>query len=169
MLAKVSIHASVWEATPVNTNLAASGQFQSTPPYGRRQNFKGEVAVRSMFQSTPPYGRRHATIHRLWRLHGFNPRLRMGGDADKDTTIGWREVSIHASVWEATYNAAINHPPMSVSIHASVWEATGPNFRIWIGVMFQSTPPYGRRRALRQRRKVALVVSIHASVWEATS
>ena len=55
----ISIHASVWEATNVScNNRRGRVQFQSTPPYGRRQRREEEKAKHQAFQSTPPYGRR---------------------------------------------------------------------------------------------------------------
>ncbi len=120
--------------------------FQSTPPRGRRQLFVVKVAEVDMFQSTPPRGRRHdrrirmdrrrqVSIHASAReatrqprdprpvARGFNPRLRAGGDDIAAPRSRGRDVSIHASAREATpgVRAAFNH------------------------LMFQSTPPRGRR------------------------
>ena len=55
----------------------------------------------------------------------FNPRLREGGDIDCDVQIySLYDISIHASVKEATFQSKPLHESVSISIHASVKEAT---------------------------------------------
>ena len=101
-----------------------------------------------MFQSTPPHGRRH----QLQKIHQQNIN-----------------VSIHASAREATMDMGKEKLLLLVSIHASAREATGSklasmprtqgfNPRLRTGgdldqrrlidqtILFQSTPPHGRRR-----------------------
>gem|GEM_PF-245309 len=143
--------------------------FQSTPPCGRRQSIVGEGRVPAWFQSTPPCGRRPGGRVQSLEDLGFQStppcgrRRRSPGKRERP-----REVSIHASVREAT--SAIDPTPSSpsfnprlraggdlgtggpcapgeVSIHASVREATLA--QILSGLVFG--------------------VSIHASVREATT
>ena len=57
------------------------------------------------------------------RAEGFNPRLRMGGDIWRYYESQTMGVSIHASAWEATLGGVITH----------------------LAMVFQSTPPHGRR------------------------
>ena len=59
-------------------------------------------------------------------LNGFNPRLRVGGDLASLALIPRYRVSIHASAWEATgVSLSLATVHNKVSIHASAWEATG--------------------------------------------
>ena len=101
---QVSIHASAREATLVTGGHTMSrisfnprlrtggdingvglqvlqGQFQSTPPHGRRPPSAMASETKSLFQSTPPHGRRRGTgwLPGVY-IPGFNPRLRTGGD-----------------------------------------------------------------------------------------
>ncbi len=122
-------------------------KFQSTPPRGRRRGGGMTAEGEIMFQSTPPRGRRHER---------------------RQIAEGQRDVSIHASAWEATPCPACGASVRLVSIHASAWEATPwkcrqprpwPCFnpRLRVGGdrptrcgsghfrRFQSTPPRGRR------------------------
>ena len=58
-------------------------------------------------------------------INNFNPRLRMGGDICMCPGLVLDEnISIHASVWEATYGYGKGEEIVGISIHASVWEAT---------------------------------------------
>ena len=122
------------------------------------------------FQSTPPRGRR------LWRLmdsigilnfnprlreggdrfplndsHGvenFNPRLREGGDGIWDIIDKYAAISIHASAREATKMIGAYLRSSDISIHASAREATTGQTTLQTILLFQSTPPRGRRRGL---------------------
>ena len=99
----------------------------------------------------------------------FNPRLRTGGDLpldymDEEDII----VSIHASAREATDCRC----PICAEV---VFQSTPPHGRRLLVVCylvlsgeFQSTPPHGRRRADASRRLCDWTVSIHASAREAT-
>jgi len=121
----------------------------------------------------------------------FNPRLRAGGDAAKELRRAHLQVSIHASVREATRRVWTRLPQTScfnprlraggdedanerdagqrVSIHASVREATTMIVNAaTLAALFQSTPPCGRRRGPRGGILQRGHVSIHASVREAT-
>ncbi len=143
----VSIHASAWEATFVLRVGFKGMPFQSTPPRGRRHPLRKRQTPDNKFQSTPPRGRRLLRQGCRITEAGFNPRLRVGGDA---CLSGSRnrpgEVSIHASAWEATEQASKELEAVQVSIHASAWEAT----------QCSSSGVYRHD------------VSIHASAWEAT-
>ena len=148
-----------------------SGGFQSTPPHGRRHSYRVFAARKArfnprlrtggdslpassggamiLFQSTPPHGRRppgKLRPHRDQRC--FNPRLRTGGDNAVGAQASRCRVSIHASAREATRHgrrkagaeSGFNPRLRTGGDPASVDEAA-------IAIMFQSTPPHGRRPA----------------------
>ena len=100
-----------------------------------------------LFQSTPPRGRRHSIITSIFPVRYFNPRLREGGDN-----------AVSASICAAC----------CISIHASAREATELCTLSDNSKKFQSTPPRGRRQALRNVILFHIVISIHASAREAT-
>ena len=119
------------------------------------------------FQSTPPHGRRRGGASRRRSQHGFNPRLRTGGDRDPSSWMAESLVSIHASAREATCHEAPEGGEFDVSIHASAREATARNL---------SPPPH--RVCFNPRLRTggdvevpaavaASTVSIHASAREA--
>ena len=120
--------------------------FQSTPPWRRRQLCPSGNVISSSFQSTPPWRRRLDVTHLTTEISDFNPRLREGGDnSDKGKKVN-KDISIHASVKEATEMDRISSTYRQISIHASVKEATcSPSFSFF--------PKF---------------ISIHASVKEAT-
>ena len=99
----ISIHASAREATESGNRADHKGEFQSTPPRGRRRARSVHFTPLQSFQSTPPRGRR-------LRL---KPRL-----ID-------RPISIHASAREATNTGSLHDKRLVISIHASAREATG--------------------------------------------
>ena len=76
----------------------------------------------------------------------FNPRICKRCDNDNDLSYDWFQVSIHASVKDATLTDLDMIPTLYVSIHASVKDATGWDAPI----------------------KQEVKVSIHASVKDAT-
>ena len=100
----VSIHASAWEATSD----------------GRRMVQTKLVSIHaSAWEATC---RKQTPSAWKW---SFNPRLRVGGDADQSTRLTIElNVSIHASAWEATLKMEVHVFLATVSIHASAWEAT---------------------------------------------
>ena len=107
----------------MNSVLPAGVVFRSTPPCGRRPSGKVGCSIRLMFRSTPPCGRRRPS-----RAGGSRP-----------------EVSIHASVWEAT-PAGWRKPPGSFDPRLRVGGdsrglADAPPIN-----GFRSTPPCGRRQ-----------------------
>ena len=122
--------------------------FQSTPPRGRRRLALTLPPISNGFQSTPPRGRRRLDPPCPVRYRTcFNPRLRVGGDTNARTIVVGLEVSIHASAWEATFLR---------------------NFFVRL-ILFQSTPPRGRRLYHAEKTYYVTGVSIHASAWEATT
>ena len=166
----VSIHASAWEAnhqrqslhghqTSFNPRLRVGGDrreieqmqgnstFQSTPPRGRRRMPVAQIINTRRFQSTPPRGRRPPLIP-----PPGHPRQVSIHASAWEASSHWRSdsrifpVSIHASAWEATTSSTHAPRTCGVSIHASAWEATGTaeDFGDFVD-MFQSTPPRGRR------------------------
>ena len=147
---------------------------------------------RSRFRSTPPRGRRRAFGFTAKIQHGFDPRLRAGGDdAAAETRRRQQLVSIHASAREATAtprasssNASRFDPRLRAGGDAAVdhlgcrGRGFDPRLRaggdaasdvaasVWW--MFRSTPPRGRRPAPVPGYALAASVSIHASAREAT-
>ena len=168
----VSIHASTWEATSAVSLRALTPPFQSTPPRGRRPSSSASVIVDTLFQSTPPRGRRHQPRLQGDRTRGFNPRLHVGGDVPLETGTapsacfnprlhvggdqlrnshqGTCHVSIHASTWEATVQSRqpTSHGSFNPRLHVGGDEygIVPQRLNLW----FQSTPPRGRRRSVRQ-------------------
>ena len=142
---QVSIHASAWEATHRRMREILLQEFQSTPPRGRRPSLSSTSSTHLRFQSTPPRGRRLPPLLVDTGIAGFNPRLRVGGDLFVLQRRWPHAVSIHASAWEATSRVFNAKWRIDVSIHASAWEATLAMAFSSTGVMFQSTPPRGRR------------------------
>jgi len=167
--------------------------FQSTPPRGRRRQASRLAASLLLFQSTPPRGRRpgeclcvrdHVTFQST-PPRGRRPTL---------SPSGYRtgRVSIHASAREATIAVGSVILERAVSIHASAREATRLNAsgsrksarfnpRLRAGgdidssgtclphIVFQSTPPRGRRHRPALVVFAQARVSIHASAREATT
>ncbi len=93
----------------------------------------------------------------------------MGGDFHRRLGAGQPDVSIHASTWEATGSACPSTGPASCfnpRLHMGGDMITPADCPLM--VLFQSTPPHGRRpeRSVEFNDKVR--VSIHASTWEAT-
>ena len=79
----ISIHASVWEATKNKRH-----HDLPSPNFNPRLRMGGDLV--DFHKASPSY-------------QYFNPRLRMGGDARAwDENSALAEISIHASVWEAT-------------------------------------------------------------------
>ena len=189
---KISIHASTWEAaSPVSVPIV-SPIFQFTPLHERQQflplvrqiafpYFNSRLYMRGSktdsrnghrweFQFTPLHERQPFCPHRRDILSYFNSRLYMRGSGDN--VYGWvnREISIHASTWEAAtikskmywqssyFNSRLYMRGSGgylmrvfvltfISIHASTWEA-----------------------AVKYRpHRGALSISIHASTWEAAA
>ena len=125
-----------------------TGQFQSTPPHGRRlhrcveQDAGFPVSIHASAREAttspiPPAPKPGVSIHASAReatiqadksatkALGFNPRLRTGGDPVGDATGVWATiVSIHASAREATGAVGNVDGGPHVSIHASAREAT---------------------------------------------
>ncbi len=122
----------------------------------------------------------------------FNPRARVGRDAEGHRTAGDGRVSIHAPAWGATTEAVQKGAEYIVSIHAPAWGATqvgsvtdrtvclfqstrprGARPSISLDevffVAFQSTRPRGARRMYGELQEIESKVSIHAPAWGATA
>ncbi len=208
----VSIHASAREATPglgfprssarVSIHASAREATSSTGSDARMESFNprlregGDLVVvdirivREMFQSTPPRGRRHlltlldAGSIEFQSTPPRGRRLPLLAFPIQDVPV-----SIHASAREATAGMSENFGTTGVSIHASAREATENYGNLENAILFQSTPPRGRRpptglpcglsggfnprlreggdKGNKMSQKIVLV-SIHASAREAT-
>ena len=99
---------------------------------------------------------------------GFNPRPRMGGDAQLHLLRVVLEVSIHAPAWGATHVPGAAEDQGRVSIHAPAWGATSVTKTSRLSTEFQSTPPHGGRPGRKAPHGPTYPVSIHAPAWGAT-
>ena len=120
----ISIHASTWEATEKGERTCWIYKFQFTPLHERQHCNLRTAGWYVVFQFTPLHERQH-----MYRIE-----------------YRTRRISIHASTWEATAEAAAETKEESISIHASTWEATRTEYG------FSKDDD----------------ISIHASTWEAT-
>ena len=166
---KVSIHASAWEATEAiakelaetDVSIHASA-WEATDPYGRGGQFTWVSIHASAWEATPFHSKppnNDKCFNPRLRVGGdtsrivyfsffpsFNPRLRVGGDPPLVWALLTRQVSIHASAWEATLSRS----------NTSTF-VTGFNPRLRVGGDTSGRVPFA-----------AFLVSIHASAWEAT-
>ena len=145
----VSIHAPAWGATAV-IMVARIGviEFQSTHPRGVRLSVSIAAVRRlTVFQSTHPRGVRPNTSARDRVLVCFNPRTRVGCDAeDMGQAFG-------TSPFQSTHPRGVRRRGRRcryffrhVSIHAPAWGATVRTGRTVLALsMFQSTHPRGVR------------------------
>ena len=165
---QISIHASTWEAaSPVSVPIV-SPIFQFTPLHERQQflplvrqiafpYFNSRLYMRGSktdsrnghrweFQFTPLHERQPFCPHRRDILSYFNSRLYMRGSGDN--VYGWvnREISIHASTWEA---------------------ATIKSKMYWQSSYFNSRLYMRGSGGYLMRVFVLTFISIHASTWEA--
>ena len=122
----VSIHASAREATPALYWDRLGSCFNPRLRAGGDGDRRRSPADQSGFNPRLRAGGDRAARHTSPASTCFNPRLRAGGDLRSPA----RQVA-----W------------LPVSIHASAREATGASGRLGVEVMFQSTPPRGRRRS----------------------
>ena len=166
----ISIHASTWEAaSPVSVPIV-SPIFQFTPLHERQQflplvrqiafpYFNSRLYMRGSktdsrnghrweFQFTPLHERQPFCPHRRDILSYFNSRLYMRGSGDN--VYGWvnREISIHASTWEA---------------------ATIKSKMYWQSSYFNSRLYMRGSGGYLMRVFVLTFISIHASTWEAAA
>ncbi len=125
---RVSIHASAWDATAqTRPRFDHLRMFQSTRPHGTRLGFKKFCLNLYRFQSTRPHGTRHrASVQSRFRRRGFNPRVRMGRDAQAS--------QIKASTISFNPRVRMGRDAMSVRCPLAM-------------TVFQSTRPHGTRPA----------------------
>ncbi len=130
---RASIHASAREATwDHGSGAGLFCQFQSTPPHGRRPMALVYQGAEHKFQSTPPHGRRLFAAAFASFAQG---------------------VSIHASAREAT--CPCRSPQRRPGCFNPRLRTGGdPTFLVDPSAdrRFQSTPPHGRRPAMRRSR-----------------
>ena len=79
----VSIHAPAWGATTSQTALGRDCAFQSTRPHGARHQRGSRFGNGRQFQSTRPHGARLGPGTSKGGQKCFNPRARMGRDAQR--------------------------------------------------------------------------------------
>ena len=167
--AYISIHASTWEATKNTWTIQNQNYFNS------RLYMRGNIF---------PY-----FFSPLFKY--FNSRLYMRGNAKHLGSSRNRNISIHASTWEATFRATKSiydcifqftplheRQPVTaieatdevpISIHASTWEATDKRSR-----RIRKIQNFNSRLYMRgnnhgsESENDSCTISIHASTWEAT-
>ena len=124
------------------------------PPQGGDHPTRQAPIGTGQFQSTPPHGRRPCAGRLVGNaLHGFNPRLRTGGDGiwasmtrtpgsfNPRLRTGGDQICRHESTHRGGFNPRLRtggdsasvpkqQAPQTVSIHASAREAT-PGGRVW--------------------------------------
>ena len=127
---RVSIHAPAWGATKVRHALHPRRRFQSTRPRGARPRLRARRSKQAC----------------------FNPRARVGRDANLDALCKAFGVSIHAPAWGATgYATPLGQPQQFQSTRPR-----GARRHRWCTscemLMFQSTRPRGARRTIGTRR-----------------
>ncbi len=144
----VSIHAPAWGATP--------------PTWA-------EIQAKIVSIHAPAWGATPLALVYHYMLPCFDPRPRMGGDADAQEALdaleefrstpphGGRQAQI---VTFRRFNA--------VSIHAPAWGATSAANRQPGRIGFRSTPPHGGRHLPTRLPDTTAPVSIHAPAWGAT-
>ncbi len=167
-LAFVSIHASAWEATSRIFSYGHGGGVSIHASAWEASEISIPMIVRipvsihaSAWEATPAF------CVAIWMLR-FNPRLRVGGDAQLDFVIS-RPYCFNPRLRVGGDLIGVSIlDKIRVSIHASAWEATPPMQDFAADAKFQSTPPRGRRRSLHNWAARRRQVSIHASAWEAT-
>ena len=147
--------------------------FQSTPPYGRRLLaylnwiFPLSISIHaSVWEATLKY----LSLADLF-LSNFNPRLRMGGDKNSFRLIRY------CGDFNPRLRMGGDLKCQNLIFRYILFQSTPPYgrrhgkpVRIHHHILiFQSTPPYGRRPAIaRFIGYNRYSISIHASVWEAT-
>ena len=142
----VSIHASAREATSGEWISTRLSMFQSTPPRGRRPCKWLYSHHRLGFNPRLREGGDHTDRPNGAYLRSFNPRLREGGDVECVSYTG--TIACFNPRLREGGDAAVNYmdDELRVSIHASAREATLDLPLLDHIVMFQSTPPRGRRQ-----------------------
>ena len=123
--------------------------FDSHLRVGGDDMHTGDIPIIGEFQSTPPQGRRRlcdvpADIILTISIHASAWEATAADSFHRSRII----ISIHASAWEATYDTNICIELAFISIHASAWEATAALVSISVSALFQSAPPRGRRQNL---------------------
>ena len=170
----VSIHAPVRGATRSRSSAVQSSiVFQSTRPYGARRRHPSVADGRRLrFQSTRPYGARPWTRPVAMAIVScFNPRARTGRDVASTSML--RRVlivSIHAPVRGATsrrHDAAGRDEFQSTRPYGARRARSCACSRA--DQLFQSTRPYGARHVRQSDLGRCASVSIHAPVRGATS
>ena len=169
--------------------------FQSTPPHGRRHLAdQYQVTHYRVFQSTPPHGRRPSTrknsrLRSSVSIHA-SAREATGGILGSVIAVKlFQSTPPHGR--RHLVSESVERKSYKVSIHASAREATrlrsggalciacfNPRLRTggdvcppcWHSyvILFQSTPPHGRRQHTPPTKITRSFVSIHASAREAT-
>ena len=170
---------SVWrETAPLRSIFPFSKHFNPLPPYGGRQNGKGQCFLGCKFQSTPSVWRETNTsllvrsvppfqsTPSVWRetriIEIFHaPKfisihsLRMEGDVGTKTYIRSVGISIHSLRMEGDVYAMPSHSQhWTFQSTPSVWRETSRTIWIFSPTAFQSTPSVWRETHLPQNLRL---------------
>ena len=106
--------------------------------------------VEQEFQSTLPYGERQQLVVAITTLVSFNPRSRMGSDRGSGAVVPLAESFNPRSRMGSDAKIVTITLEGEVSIHAPVWGATSLKSKWPRCKWFQSTLPYGERQTDRR-------------------
>ena len=123
---KISIHAPTWGATLEFTVISLRYIFQSTHPRGVRHCFSSINQTCQNFNPRTHVGCDFIVFFINQTCQNFNPRTHVGCDIKGGQKPPYKNISIHAPTWGATFIA---------------WNSFWEN-------LFQSTHPRGVRRGL---------------------
>ena len=145
--AVISIHAPAWGATEAVLRTPWSGKFQSTRPRGARRRTGGVLFVCVHFNPRARVGRDAQSGHQQASIRISIHAPAWGATKLRTKATGARTISIHAPAWGATELAFIDNDEDAISIHAPAWGAT----------------------AMEKTLRRIIEISIHAPAWGATS
>ena len=100
----ISIHVPAWGTTARKRKDNTLYQFQSTFPRGERRRFRPSVLILSAISiHVPAWGTTQSVTVSFRTSCYFNPRSRVGNDADENRHSSFRHgISIHVPAWGTT-------------------------------------------------------------------
>ena len=99
----------------------------------------------------------------------FNSRLCMRGNTNGRKWHNGRNISIHASAWEATSKNISNAIPWIFQFTPLHERQHKSKYHAHLSLWFQFTPLHERQQQYAEARADGDSISIHASAWEATT
>ena len=131
---QVSIHAPAWGATCWISPVSRMPDKVSihAPAWGATHDYRGHGRSAGVSIHAPAWGATASPSKSTQPTGGFNPRTRVGCDAQYVIPSGVRDgVSIHAPAWGATSATHVLSNVAEVSIHAPAWGATAVPSPTW--------------------------------------